>query len=128
MGRFLTNKQLTGFRIILKTCRHFENKINGPTKDLQDFKNYIQFEKNLLRDTKLRRNKLKIGAKKNKIEFKILKRIKYLYEIALQRFTNDFSLCLAYFKFCHESNYHQAASLAIQNMLKVSTGSILLDC
>ncbi|XP_074042828.1 U3 small nucleolar RNA-associated protein 6 homolog [Leptinotarsa decemlineata] len=105
-------------RAIMKKRRHFECKINGVMKNLQDFKDYIQYEKILLRDIKLRRNKLRIADKKNSIEFKILKRIKYLYEIALQRFSNDFQLSLSHFKFCKESKFDQPASLVIQNMIK----------
>ncbi|CAH1169626.1 unnamed protein product [Phaedon cochleariae] len=105
-------------RLIMKKRKHFECKINGAMKNIQDFKDYIQYEKVILKDIKLRRNKLRIADRKSSIEFKILKRIKYLYEIATQRFSNDFNLCLMYFKFCKESNYNQAASLVIQNMIK----------
>ncbi|XP_018563302.1 U3 small nucleolar RNA-associated protein 6 homolog [Anoplophora glabripennis] len=105
-------------RAILKKRKHYEYKINGVSKNLQDFKNYIQYEKILLRDIKVRRNKYRVADRKNSIEFKILKRIKYLYEIALQRFSNDFALCLSYFKFCKEFNYNRPASLVIQNMIK----------
>lgn len=60
--------------------------------------------------------------RKNAIEFKISRRIKYLYDIALQRFSNDYQLFMQYFKFCKESTYTQAASHVIQNMIKVSIG------
>lgn len=102
----------------MRKRKEFGYKINGVTKNLQDFKDYIRYEKILLKDIKLRRNKYRVADRKGGIEFKILKRIKNLYEISLQRFSNDFSLYLSYFKFCKESNYNRAASL-IQNMIKV---------
>lgn len=108
------------FRIIISKRREFEYKINGVTKHLQDFKDYINYEKAILKDIKIRRNKHRIMEKKNVIEFKISKRIKYLYGIALQRFSNDYQLSLAYFKFCKDFDYQRAASQAIQTILKVS--------
>ncbi|XP_056634164.1 U3 small nucleolar RNA-associated protein 6 homolog [Diorhabda sublineata] len=105
-------------KAILKKRKHFECKINGVMKNIQDYKDYIQYEKTLLKDIKLRRNKLRIAERKSGIEVKILKRIKNLYEIASQRFSHDFNFSLAYFKFCKESNFNQAASLVVQNMIK----------
>lgn len=107
------------YRILLKQRKEFEYKINGITKNLQDFKDYIQYEKVLLKDIKIRRNKMRVMDRKNAIEFKISRRIKYLYDIALQRFSNDYQLSLQYFKFCKESIYTQAASHIIHNMIKV---------
>jgi U3 small nucleolar RNA-associated protein 6 len=107
-------------RLILKTRKEFEYKINGVSKNLQDFKEYILYEKVLLKQIHNRRDKNMIAERKSGIEYKILRRIKNLYEIALQRFSNDFSLCLSYFKFCKQSNYINAASVAVQNMIKVN--------
>lgn len=108
-------------RTLLKQRRQFEYKINGITKNLQDFKDYIQYEKILLKDIKIRRNKMRVMERKNAIEFKILRRIKYLYDIALQRFSNDYQFSMQYFKFCKESIYTQAASHIMHNMIKVCT-------
>lgn len=105
---------------MLKRRREFEYKINGITKSLQDFKDYIQYEKVVLKDIKIRRNKFRVMERKNAIEFKISQRIKYLYDIALQRFSNDYQFSLQYFKFCKDSIYTQAATNIIQNMIKVS--------
>lgn len=58
--------------------------------------------------------------KKSAIDFKILRRIKYLYDIALQRFPNEYQFSMSYFKFCKDSVYSQAATHVIQNMIKVS--------
>ncbi|CAH1963929.1 unnamed protein product [Acanthoscelides obtectus] len=105
-------------RLILKTRKQHEYKINGVTKKLEDFMNYIMYEKAVLRDIRIRRNKLRIVDKKGAIEYSITKRIKHLYEIAIQNYSNDFPLCLSYFKFCKEANFHQRASLIIQSITK----------
>lgn len=122
----------------MKKRKEFEYKINGITKNLQDYKDYIQYEKIVLKDTRLRRSKMRIAEKKGSIDFKIKRRIKYLYDIAIQRFSNDYQLSMAYFKFCKESGYGQAATHIIQNMIKVfsvlytkisfQTGCILKFC
>lgn len=78
------------------------------------------YEKVLLKQIHNRRDKLKIADRKSSIEYKIMKRIKNLYEIALQRFPGDFSFCLSYFKFCKQSNNINAASVVVQNMIKVT--------
>lgn len=81
---------------------------------------YIEYEKVLLETTQLRRNSLKIGEKMGDIEHKMIKRIKELYETSLHRFKDDTMLWLAYFKFCKQVNYINAATVAISNLLKVN--------
>ncbi|XP_028134688.1 U3 small nucleolar RNA-associated protein 6 homolog [Diabrotica virgifera virgifera] len=103
---------------IIKKRKAFECKLNGVEKNLQHFKDYINYELSLLKDIKLRRKKLKISENKDKIEIRILNNIKSRYEIALQRFTNEMNFHLEYFKFCREYNFHQAACLCVQNMIK----------
>ncbi|XP_044262071.1 U3 small nucleolar RNA-associated protein 6 homolog [Tribolium madens] len=105
-------------RLILKTRKEFEYKINGVSKNLQDFKEYIMYEKVLLKQIHNRRDKHMIAERKTSLEYKILRRIKNLYEIALQRFSGDFSLCLSYFKFCKQRNDINAANIAVQKMIK----------
>ncbi|KAJ8976634.1 hypothetical protein NQ317_011141 [Molorchus minor] len=95
-------------REILRRRKHFGYKINGVIKNLQDYKDYIMYEKLILKTIKLRRNKYRVADRKNSLEFKIIKRIKHLYEVVLQRFSNDFSVYLSYFKFCKECNYNRA--------------------
>lgn len=107
-------------RQILKMRKHFEYKINGIAKNRQDFMDYIEHEKTLLQTIKHRRNTMKIGEKMGDIEHKIMNRVKELYETTIHRFPDDTTLCLAYFKFCKQANYMNAASVAISNMLKVS--------
>nr|CAI5850416.1 unnamed protein product [Callosobruchus analis] len=105
-------------KLIVKTRREHEYKINGVTKHKEDYIAYIMYEKAVLKDIRIRRNKLRIADKKGSIEYKIMRRIKNLYENAIQRNSDDFSLCLSYFKFCKEANFHQSASLIVQNMTK----------
>ncbi|EEZ99856.2 U3 small nucleolar RNA-associated protein 6 homolog [Tribolium castaneum] len=105
-------------RLILKNRKEFEYKINGVSKNLQDFMEYITYEKVLLKQIEHRRDKNTIAERKSSIEYKILRRIKNLYEIALQRFSGDFSLCLSYFKFCKQTHDINAANIALQTMIK----------
>lgn len=105
-------------RIIFKKRKQYEHKIHAVTKDLKNYQSYIAYESCLLKDIDLRRNKYKIGEKKNSIEHRIIKRIKLLYELALQRFTDDLSLFLAFLKFCKKVNYVNAASDTVASMIK----------
>lgn len=85
---------------------------------MDDFLAYIKFEKVVVKDIKLRRQKHRISEKKSQIEYKILKRIKYLYEVAIQRFDNNFELVLEFFKFCKECSFIQSVYSIVENMLK----------
>lgn len=105
-------------RIIFKKRKQYEHKIHAVTKDLKNYQSYIGYESCLLKNIDLRRNKYKIGEKKNSIEHRIIKRIKFLYELALQRFTDDVSLFLAFLKFCKKVNYVNAASDTVASMIK----------
>lgn len=98
--------------------KHYEHKIHATSKNKEDFLDYIEYEKGLLKTIRFRRSSLKIGEKMGDIEHKIMSRIKELYEMISQRYRDDTSLCLAYFKFCKVANYKNAAAVAISNMLK----------
>ncbi|KAK4877294.1 hypothetical protein RN001_009800 [Aquatica leii] len=108
-------------RIILKRRKEFEHKIYAMAKDLKSYEDYITYERCLLKDIQLRRDKLKIGEKRNSIEHKIIKRIKVLYECAMQRFPTDVSVFLAFVKFCKKVNYINAAVETIAKMIKLHT-------
>jgi hypothetical protein len=54
----------------LKTRKEFEYKINGVSKNLQDFKEYILYEKVLLKQIHNRRDKNMIAERKSGIEYK----------------------------------------------------------
>lgn len=110
---------IQNYSYILKTREEFEYKINRVSKDLKDIKDYIIFEKVLLKQIHNRRDKKKISEDKSSVEYKILKRIKSLYELALQRFSNDFSMYLSYLKFCKQHTYVKVESIVVQNMIKV---------
>nr|CAH7713735.1 unnamed protein product [Callosobruchus chinensis] len=105
-------------KLIVKKRKEYEYKINGLTKHKEDYMAYIMYERAVLTDIRIRRNKLRIADKKGSIEYKIMRRIKNLYENAIQRHSDDFPLCLSYFRFCKEADFHQTASLVIQNMTK----------
>uniref|UniRef100_A0A1Y1JV88 U3 small nucleolar RNA-associated protein 6 homolog n=1 Tax=Photinus pyralis TaxID=7054 RepID=A0A1Y1JV88_PHOPY len=104
-------------RVVFKKRKEFEQKIHSVLIDVKSYEEYIIYEKSLLKDIGLRRKKHKI-FEKNNIEYKIIKRIKTLYELALQR-TNDVSLILAFFKFCKRVNYVHDASDAIARLVQL---------
>lgn len=106
--------------------KEFEYKIHSRLKDLQDFTDYISYEKCLLKDIKLRRNKFKRNEKKSNIEYVIIKRIKSLYEVALQRFPDEITLFYSFLKFCDKVNFANAASNVISTMIKVRNTMIVL--
>lgn len=99
--------------------KEYEYKINGVSKNKQDFQDYINYEKMVLKQIHTTFNKNVNVDRRNAIEYKIIRRIKNLYEIGLQRFSNDVSFYLSYFKFCKQSNFINAANVAVQNMIKV---------
>ncbi|KAF2883017.1 hypothetical protein ILUMI_23155 [Ignelater luminosus] len=105
-------------RKLLIKRKEFEYKIHSRLKDLQDFTDYISYEKCLLKDIKLRRNKFKRNEKKSNIEYAIIKRIKSLYEIALLRFPDEITLFYSFLQFCDKVNFVNAASNVISNMIK----------
>ena len=104
----------------MKKRKEFEYKINGLTKNPEDFKDYITYESILLETIRLRRYEVRMGEGKCTLNYKILGRIRGLYEMAAQRFSNNLSICLEYFTFCQKENYINAASLAVTNLLQVS--------
>ncbi|KAB0795579.1 hypothetical protein PPYR_12418 [Photinus pyralis] len=104
--------------IIFKKRKQLEHKIHALTKDLKSYHDYINYEKCLLKDVALRRRKFKIAEKRNSIDQRIIKRIKSLYDTALQRFGDDLSLFLGFLKFCKKVNYVNAASDAVAHMIK----------
>lgn len=104
-------------RVVFKKRKEFEQKIHSVLKDVKSYEDYIIYEKSILKDIGIRREKHKIFEKKN-IELKIIKRIKTLYELALQH-TNDISLFLAFFKFCKKVNYVNDASDAVASLVQL---------
>lgn len=81
--------------------------------------NYIKFEKTLIKEIKTRRKKEKISERKGSLDYKIIRRVRSLYEIAIQRFAYSFPLHLSFFMFAKQFHFNGAASMAIQDMIKV---------
>lgn len=108
------------FRAIIRKREQFEHKINGISKHLQDYMRYIQFEEALIKQIKQRRNKDKVAEKKSSLEFKIIKRIRTLYEIAVERFNDNFPVHLSFFKFAKQFHFNGACAMVVQDMLKVN--------
>lgn len=100
--------------------KNFEHKINASTKELKSFTDYIDYEQELLRNIRKRRDKRNIIDKKGSIENKIIRRIKNLYEIAFQRFPDDIPLLSSFLKFCKQINRINNACDVVSNMLKVN--------
>ncbi|XP_019876706.1 U3 small nucleolar RNA-associated protein 6 homolog [Aethina tumida] len=98
--------------------KEFEYKVNGVNKNLVDFKAYIKHERDLMKQIKLRRDKKQIAERKGNLDAKVMKRIRTLYEVAIQKFPNDYALSLAYFKYCKVSTNAEALRYALNNLIK----------
>ncbi|XP_025828841.1 U3 small nucleolar RNA-associated protein 6 homolog [Agrilus planipennis] len=105
-------------RRITKKRTDFEYKIHGLNKTLQDFREYIVYEQTLLKDIRLRRDKFRVGEKKDAIEHRIIKRIRELYEMAIQYYPNDFLLFIQFFKFCKRVNYVNTTNNIVTKMIQ----------
>lgn len=88
-------------------------------KSVQDFKEYIAYVVALYRIIKIRRNKVKIGDKKHHLEYRVLQRVKNLYEMAVQRFPQEVGLYFAFFQFCKEAAFQHATNKMCDMMIKV---------
>lgn len=103
---------------LVKKQFEFENKINSMNKSVQDFKEYIAYVVALYRIIKIRRNKVKIGDKKHHLEYRVLQRVKNLYEMAVQRFPQEVGLYFAFFQFCKEAAFQHATNKMCDMMIK----------
>ncbi|KAK9875362.1 hypothetical protein WA026_007760 [Henosepilachna vigintioctopunctata] len=107
-------------RRIIVARRHMETKINRNfSKNIDDYKSYIKHETVILEKIRKCRDKKKMSEKKSSVDYSIIKRIRRLYETALQRFPSDYSLHEGFFNFCKENSFNSTASQAIDNMIKV---------
>ncbi|XP_044744333.1 U3 small nucleolar RNA-associated protein 6 homolog [Coccinella septempunctata] len=106
-------------RRIVVARRHMESKINNVSKNIDDYRSYITHENLILNKIRKCRDKKKTSEKKNSVENSIIRRIRRLYETALQRFPNEYSLHEGFYKFCKENNYTPSASQAVDNMIKM---------
>lgn len=89
-------------RTIVKKRKEFEYKIQRRTKCKEDYLRYIQYEMDLLKLLRLRREKKGITQKKADIEFIITNRVNRLFKQAIQRFKEDVKLWMSYIKFCKQ--------------------------
>lgn len=97
--------------------RNMESKINNVSKNIDDYRNYISHETVILKKIRRNRERNKIRDKKNSVDFSIIRRIRRLYETALQRFPAEYSFHEGYHKFCKEHEFTSTASQAVDNMI-----------
>ncbi|XP_022908505.1 U3 small nucleolar RNA-associated protein 6 homolog [Onthophagus taurus] len=100
---------------LLRRRKHYEYKINGITKNLNDYLDYIKYEYALLKLIKIRRANSK---DKCSGERKIITRIKRLYEVAVMRFPQHLQVSLDYFKFCKEVKFLSEVRSILSKMIK----------
>lgn len=110
---------------IIRKRKEFEYKTERTMKEKQDFLRYINYEVKLLREIKLRRDKLRIGEKKSDIEYAIAKRVVKLYQIVLSYFQSDVRMWMSYINFCTQTKFTTVVTQAFKQMLQVN---ILLYC
>lgn len=106
-------------RRIVIVRRHMESKINNVSKNIDDYRSYISHESLILSKVRKCRDKKKISEKKSSVDYSIIRRIRRLYETALQRFPGDYLLHEGFFKFCKENKFTPTASQIIDNMIKM---------
>ncbi|PNF31407.1 U3 small nucleolar RNA-associated protein 6-like protein [Cryptotermes secundus] len=106
-------------RTIIKKRKEFEYKIQRRTKCKEDHLRYIQYEMDLLKLLRLRREKKGVTHKKADIEFVITNRVNRLFKQAIQRFKDDVKLWISYIKFCKQMRFRSSVSRTLVQMLQV---------
>lgn len=81
---------------------------------------YINFEIELIKTIKLRRDKFRVFEKKDDIEYSITKRITKLYRMALVYFKSDVDLWMSYINYCTQTRFLNAVTEAYKQMVNVS--------
>lgn len=104
----------------METRKIHEKRIRSDPSNPTCFKDYISNEKCLLKSIAMRREKTKSDPKQGGIEHIILRRVKLLYEVAIEQFTTDSELFLSFLKFCKKVNYMRLATDTVSSMLEVS--------
>ncbi|PSN39843.1 hypothetical protein C0J52_19058 [Blattella germanica] len=89
-------------RAIAKKRKDYEYKIQRRTKCKEDYLRYIQYEMDILKLIKIRREKMGPLDKKNDVEYLVAKRIHKLFKATLQKFKDDARIYISYFKFCKQ--------------------------
>lgn len=106
-------------RGIAKKLKEYEYKIQRHMKTKEDYLRYIQYEMDLLKLIKQRRDKLGIMQKKSDIDYTIINKINHLYKDAIFRFQDDIRFWIAYIKFCKHVHFHNNVSHMLGRMLQV---------
>lgn len=106
-------------RNIAKKWKEYEYKIHRHEKCKEDYLRYIQYEMNLLKLIKQRRDKYKITQKKSDIDYAITNKINNLYKDAISRFQDDHRFWIAYMKFCKHVHFHSDISTMLSRMLQI---------
>lgn len=110
------------FSEVKRKRRDFEYKLKAVTKDLSCFLSYIEYEEQLLKTIRTKREKFKVNDKKGSIEYRIIAKIKKLYDDALRFAPDNYELCVDYFMFCKKVRHIEPATAAVDRLLKVNMG------
>ncbi|KOC63457.1 U3 small nucleolar RNA-associated protein 6 like protein [Habropoda laboriosa] len=106
-------------RGIAKKLKEYEYKIQRHTKTKEDYLRYIQYEMDLLKLIKQRRDKFGIAQKKSDIDHTITNKMNHLYRDAIFKFQDDIRFWIAYIKFCKHVHFHNSVSHILGRMLQV---------
>ncbi|CAK9829319.1 U3 small nucleolar RNA-associated protein 6 homolog [Anthophora retusa] len=106
-------------RGIAKKLKEYEYKIQRHTKTKEDYLRYIQYEMDLLKLIKQRRDKFGITQKKSDIDHTITNKMNHLYRDAIFKFQEDIRFWIAYIKFCKHVHYHNNVSHILGRMLQI---------
>ncbi|XP_012284127.1 U3 small nucleolar RNA-associated protein 6 homolog [Orussus abietinus] len=106
-------------REIAKKRKEYEYKIQRHTKCKEDYLRYIQYEMDLLKLVKQRRDKFGITQKKSSIDYAIANKVNHLYEEAIMKFQEDLRFWVAYMKFCKHVRFYNSVSRMIGRMLQI---------
>ncbi|KAJ9578497.1 hypothetical protein L9F63_005226, partial [Diploptera punctata] len=104
-------------RNILKKRKEFEYKIQRRTKCKEDYLRYIQYEMDILKTIKLRRENL--NMKKIDVEYHVAHKLHKLFKTSVTKFGDDVRIWISYFKFCKQMRLHSYVGPALMDMLRV---------
>ncbi|KYN05376.1 PREDICTED: U3 small nucleolar RNA-associated protein 6 homolog [Cyphomyrmex costatus] len=106
-------------RSIAKKLKEYEYKIQRHTKTKEDYLRYIQYEMDLLKLIKQRRDKYGITQKRSVIDYGITNKMDNLYKEAISKFQDDIRFWVAYMKFCKHMHFHSNINNMLGRMLQV---------
>ncbi|XP_011646217.1 U3 small nucleolar RNA-associated protein 6 homolog [Pogonomyrmex barbatus] len=104
---------------IAEKFKEYEYKIQRYTKCKEDYLRYIQYEMDLLKLIKQRKDKYGITQKKTDIDFAIVNKMNNLYKEAISKFQDDIRFWIAYMKFCKHMHFHSNVTDMLSRMLQV---------